>query len=63
MRHSQKWLAFWDRQTYDFMIAPDGTRPAVLFPLDAFRAVIEHMSDPTSLVGSHSWNRRVREHR
>ena len=30
----------------------DGTRPAVLFPVDAFRAVMKHMCNPISLVGS-----------
>jgi len=50
--HSQKWLAYWDREIFNFMTAPDGTRPAVLFPIDAFRAVMQYMSNPASFVGS-----------
>lgn len=50
--HTRKWLGYWDRQIYEYMIAPDGTRPAVLFPLEAVRAVMKYMTDPGSLVGS-----------
>ncbi len=48
---SQKWLANWDREIFNYMTASDGTRPAVLFPLDTFRAVMKHMSNHVSLVG------------
>ena len=50
--HSQRWLAYWDQQIFNFMTAPDGRRPAVFFPIDAFRAVMKFTSDPASLVGS-----------
>ena len=50
--YTQKWLAYWDRQIYDFMTAPDERRPNVRFPLEAYRAVMKSMSDPTSLTGS-----------
>ena len=50
--HSQRWLAHWDQQIYDYMTDPDGRRPAVLFPIDAFRAVRKFTSNPASLVGS-----------
>ncbi|HYW46821.1 MAG TPA: hypothetical protein VE959_28400 [Bryobacteraceae bacterium] len=49
---SQKWLAYWDRQIFNYMTAPDGRRPAVLFPLGAYRAVMKYMDNPGSLVGS-----------
>ena len=49
---SQRWLAYWDRQIFNFMTDPEHRRPAVLFPIDAFRAVMKFTSDPTSLVGS-----------
>jgi hypothetical protein len=48
--HSPKWLAYWDRQIYDYV--KDGRWPAVLFPIEAFRAVMSHMKDSYSLVGS-----------
>jgi hypothetical protein len=45
-------MNLWDRQIFDFMTAPDGARPAVPFPIDAFRAVMKFMGEPVSLVGS-----------
>jgi hypothetical protein len=50
--HSQRWLEYWDRQIFDYMQDPEHRRPAVLFPIEAFRAVMKFTSDPTSLVGS-----------
>ena len=50
--HTRKWLEYWDRQIYDFMTDPEERWPAILFPLDAYCAVMKHMSDPGSLVGS-----------
>jgi hypothetical protein len=52
MPHSQRWLAYWDQQIFHFMTDPDGKPPAVLFPIEAFRAVMKFTSDPASLVGS-----------
>ena len=45
--HSQRWLEYWDREIFNFMTAPDGTRPAVLFPLEAFSAVMKYVPSPT----------------
>jgi hypothetical protein len=50
--HSQRWLAYGDRQIFNYMQEPEHRRPAVLFPIDAFRAVMNFTSDPASLVGS-----------
>jgi hypothetical protein len=50
--HSQRWLEYWDQQIFNFMQDPEHRRPAVLFPIDAFRAVMKFTSDPASLVGS-----------
>ena len=52
MPGSGKWLAYWDRVIFDFMTDPEGKPPAVLFTVDAYRAVMKHMSNPGSLVGS-----------
>jgi hypothetical protein len=49
--HSRRWLEYWDRQIFDYMQDPEHRRPAVLFPIEAFRAVMKFTSDPTSLVG------------
>lgn len=49
---SQRWLEYWDRQIYDYAIDPEGRRPAVLFPLEAVRAVLQHADNPGSLFGS-----------
>ena len=50
--HSRRWLEYWDRQIFNYMTDPDGRRPAVLFSIEAFRAVLKFTSDPASLVGS-----------
>jgi hypothetical protein len=50
--HSPRWLAYWDRQIFNYMQDPEHRRPAVLFPIDAFRAVMKFKSDTASLVGS-----------
>jgi hypothetical protein len=50
--HSHRWLAYWDQQIFNYMTDPSGRRPAVHFPIDAFRAVMKFTSDPASLVGS-----------
>jgi hypothetical protein len=50
--HSQRWLEYWDRQIVNYMSDPEHRRPAVLFPIDAFRAVMKFTSEPASLVGS-----------
>lgn len=50
--HTPRWLAYWDRQIFNFMRDPEERRPAVRFRLDAVRAVMQHMSDEGSLVGS-----------
>jgi hypothetical protein len=49
--HTQKWLEYWDRQVYLYMVdqAPKGQ---VRFPLEAFRAVLRNSDSPGSLVGS-----------
>jgi hypothetical protein len=49
--HSQRWLEYWDRQIFQFMQDAEHRRPAVLFPIGAFRAVMKFASDPASLVG------------
>jgi hypothetical protein len=50
--HSQKWLSYWDRQIYDWAMDSERRRPAVLFPLEAVRAVLRHADNPGSLFGS-----------
>jgi hypothetical protein len=50
--HLQRWLAYWDRQIYDYAIDPERRRPAVLFPLEAVRAVLRNADSPGSLFGS-----------
>jgi hypothetical protein len=50
--HPQRWLEYWDRQIFNYMTDPEHRRPAVLFPIYAFRAVMKFTSDPASLVGS-----------
>src|ERR1039457_7707871 len=50
--HSQRWLEYWDRQIFNYMADPEHRRPAVLFPLQAVRAVLQWSDDPASLVGS-----------
>jgi hypothetical protein len=49
--HTQKWLEYWDRQVYLFMMdeAPKGQ---ARIPLEAFRAVLRNSDNPGSLVGS-----------
>jgi hypothetical protein len=49
--NSQRWLEYWDRQIFNYMQDPEHRRPAVLFPIEAFRAVMKFTSDPASLVG------------
>ena len=49
---SQRWLEYWDRRIYDYALAPERKRPAVLFPVDAVRAVIQYSDNPASLLGS-----------
>ena len=48
---SQKWLEYWDREIYRYMRDPEHRRTTVLFPCDAFCAVMR-WSDPASLVNS-----------
>ena len=49
--NSQKWLEYWDRQIYLYMIdAAPPNQPR--FPLDAFRAVLKNSGNPGSLVGT-----------
>jgi hypothetical protein len=50
--HSQRWLSYWDRHVYDYVIDPEHRRPAILFPLEALRAVLKHADNPGSLLGS-----------
>jgi hypothetical protein len=50
--HSPRWLAYWDREIFTFMQDPEHRRPAVLFPLQAVRAVLQWSDNPASLVGS-----------
>jgi hypothetical protein len=50
--HSQKWLAYWDRQMYDYAMDPERRRPAVLFSVEAVRAVMQYADNPASLFGS-----------
>jgi hypothetical protein len=50
--HSQPWLEYWDRQIFNFMQDSEHRRPAVLFPLQAVRAVLQWSDNPASLVGS-----------
>jgi len=50
--HSQKWLAYWNRQIFNCMTDPDERRPAVRFPLGAYRAVMKYVSNPASMLGS-----------
>ena len=47
--HTKQWLEYWDRQIYDY--ATTGQWPAVLFPTDAVRAI---MNDPNSLFCRYS---------
>jgi hypothetical protein len=47
-----KWLEYWDREIYSYMMDPEGKRPAVPFPMDAFRAVMKYSDNPASLVGT-----------
>jgi len=49
---SQKWLEYWDRQIYDYMVDPEQRRRKVLFSVEAVRAVMQWADDPRSLVGS-----------
>lgn len=48
--HTQKWLEYWDRQVYLYMVdeAPD---KQTCFPFEAFCAVIRNSDSPGSLVG------------
>ena len=48
--HTPSWLEYWDRQIYDY--AMSGRWPAVLFPLEAVRAVMQYSDNPASLFGS-----------
>jgi len=50
--HSRRWLEYWDQQIFNFMQDPEHRRPAVLFPLQAVRAVVQWSDNPASLVGS-----------
>ena len=50
--HSQKWLAYWDRQMYDYAMDAERRRPAALFPLEAVRAVLQYSDNPASLFRS-----------
>jgi hypothetical protein len=52
MPHSQKWLEYWDRQIYNYAMDPEAKKPAVLFPLEAVRAVMQYEDNPASLYGS-----------
>jgi hypothetical protein len=50
--NSQRWLEYWDRHIFNYMTDPEHRRPAVLFPLQAVRAVLQWSDNPASLVGS-----------
>jgi hypothetical protein len=49
--HTQKWLEYWDRQVYLYMI-DQAPKDQARFPLEAFRAVLRNSDCPGSLVGS-----------
>jgi hypothetical protein len=36
MPHSQRWLAYWDQQIFNYMQDPDGNRPRSCFQLKPF---------------------------
>jgi len=50
--HSQQWLEYWDRRIYEYAMDPEGKRPAVLFSVEAVRAVMQYSDNPASLFGS-----------
>jgi hypothetical protein len=50
--HTQKWLEYWDRQIYEYALAPKSKQPAVLFSIEAVRAVMQYSDNPASLFGS-----------
>jgi len=50
--YSPGWLEHWDRQIYNYATDPECRRPAVLFPIEAVRAVIRYADNPASLLGS-----------
>ena len=50
--HSRAWLEYWDREIFNYMTDPEHRRPAVLFPLEAVRAVLQWSDNPAFLVGS-----------
>jgi len=49
--HTEPWLQFWDRQIYEHALAPKKW-PAVLFSVEAVRAVMQYSDNPASLFGS-----------
>ena len=49
--NSLEWLQYWDRKIYAFMKDPEHRWPRMLFPLDAFEAVMQWAGDPKSLIG------------
>jgi hypothetical protein len=50
--NSQQWLEYWDRRIYDYAMDPERRRPAVLFSVEAVRAVMQYSDNPASLFGS-----------
>jgi hypothetical protein len=50
--HTKQWLEYWDRQIYNYAIDPEQRRPAVLFSMEAVRAVMRYADNPASLLGS-----------
>jgi hypothetical protein len=48
--NSQKWLEYWDRRVYLYMIG-EAPLNEPRFPLDAVRAVLRNSDNPGSLVG------------
>ena len=50
--HTQPWLEYWDRQIYDYAMAPERRWPAVPFSVEAVRAVMQYSDNPASLFGS-----------
>jgi hypothetical protein len=44
--HTPKWLEYWDREIYSYMMDPEGRWPAVPFPLDAVRTVMKYSDTP-----------------
>lgn len=47
--HTARWLEYWVRQIYLYM-TDEGSH--TLFPMNAFRAVLQNSDKPGSLVGS-----------